>query len=645
MNIWRKLDGFYGSVFFLFFSLILHVKVLELLPVENIIYGTATFAEMFHQFKGQVLIVFVLLLGFSIAIGFFVGDGKKKFDKFLMGCLGIYGVSILLSYAFASDKALAWRGALDHYEGAPVLIAYLFLCLFFYWTTTEDRAKKWLLCCFAVNNGIMALVGISQMMGKNILNHPLIFNAIIWPANSTAVSGAVGNNALRAAYGTVGNQNFMGSYLALSIPLLFFGFMEAEKRWKPAYGVVLFLSYLTLLGSSSRAGLVGVCVSLPIIHGYYAYKTESLRRVFMNFIVALAGLLGYYGIIRSIKTMDVLLFIIALTVSLVVYLAIRGLLAAGRRLEMKKLITVYLVGIAVIAVIGLSAFLMTAQKTTWVVSDLKITENRANLTVRNNRVIITAVDDTVEILNQSTGESIFLEPGNDHGQLKLSEGSPISFNIVADKQKENLYALLLYNPNLVFAFGNLADGNALTLIGNGGLPIEAANADRIEILDGLEKVGNTRTYIWSRTVPMIMSHFAVGVGPDNFVKEFPQNDVLGKLVAYGTPRMVVDKPHNWFMQIAANTGVIGVIAVLALLLGMGRRVLAIGVENKPAMLIVPLFTALVGYTAASLFNDSVISVAPLFWAMVGITFALIPVSMAESAKPPKTKNQHKPSKR
>ncbi len=644
MDIWRKLDGFYGSVFFLFFSLILHVKVLELLPVEKIIYGTETFAEMFHQFKGHLLIIFVLLLGFSIAIGFFVGDRKKKFDKFFMGCLGIYGVSILLSYAFASDKALAWRGALDHYEGAPVLIAYLFLCLFFYWTTTEDRAKKWLLCCFAVNNAIMALVGISQMMGNNILNHPLILNAIIWPASSTAVS-AVGNNAVRAAYGTVGNQNFMGSYLALSIPLLFFAFMEAEKRWKPAYGVVLFLSYLTLLGSSSRAGLVGICVSLPIIHGYYAYKPESFRRVFMNFGIALAGLAGYYGILRSVNSTDVLLFAIALMVSMAVYSAIRGLLGAGKQLKMSKLIQIYLAGITLIAVIGVSAILMTGQKTPWVITDLKITENQATLTALTDTVTITTVDDTAEILNQSTDESIFLEPGNEQGQLKLSDGSQLGFSVVADKQKENLYALVLEKPKLVFAFGNLADGNALTLIGNGGLPIEAAIPDRIKSLDGLEKYGNARAYIWSRTVPMIMSHFAVGVGPDNFVKEFPQNDVLGKNAAYETPYMIVDKPHNWFMQIAANTGVIGAIAVLALLLGMGRRVLAIGFENKPAMLVFPLFTALVGYTAASLFNDSVTSVAPLFWTMLGITFALIPGSMAEAVKPPKAKNQHKPAKR
>ena len=38
-----------------------------------------------------------------------------------------------------------------------------------------------------------------------------------------------------------------------------------------------------------------------------------------------------------------------------------------------------------------------------------------------------------------------------------------------------------------------------------------------------------RGYIWSRTFPMLKSTALIGVGADNFVYEFPNNDYVGKV--------------------------------------------------------------------------------------------------------------------
>lgn len=72
-----------------------------------------------------------------------------------------------------------------------------------------------------------------------------------------------------------------------------------------------------------------------------------------------------------------------------------------------------------------------------------------------------------------------------------------------------------------------------------------------------------RGYIWSRTIPILPDYLVLGAGPDCFLYEFPQDDILGKLYAYGTGSIVVDKPHNLYLQIFVNEGGIALLAFLA----------------------------------------------------------------------------------
>lgn len=82
-------------------------------------------------------------------------------------------------------------------------------------------------------------------------------------------------------------------------------------------------------------------------------------------------------------------------------------------------------------------------------------------------------------------------------------------------------------------------------------------------LKGKELIGSMRGYIWSRTIPILPDYLVLGAGPDCFLYEFPQDDIWGKLYAYGTGSIVVDKPHNLYLQIFVNEGGIALLAFLA----------------------------------------------------------------------------------
>lgn len=140
--------------------------------------------------------------------------------------------------------------------------------------------------------------------------------------------------------------------------------------------------------------------------------------------------------------------------------------------------------------------------------------------------------------------------------------------------------------------------------------------------EGRENLGSNRGYIWSRSLPMLKDTILTGYGPDTYGLYFPQYDNVGKLIAFNTTRKIVDKPHNMYLQVGINTGVISLIALLTVFgvysfssikLYWGGRF-----DNFYKKVGVGIFGAFLAYAIAGLFNDSVISVAPVFWILFGI---------------------------
>ena len=121
---------------------------------------------------------------------------------------------------------------------------------------------------------------------------------------------------------------------------------------------------------------------------------------------------------------------------------------------------------------------------------------------------------------------------------------------------------------------------------------------------------------------MLKSTIVAGKGPDTFALYFPQYDFLNKLRYYQTGGIFVDKAHNMYLQTALNTGILSLLALLAIF-GM-YAVSSIKIYWKedfsgflPAAG-AACFVAFCGYAVAGLANDSVISVAPVFWALLGL---------------------------
>ena len=121
---------------------------------------------------------------------------------------------------------------------------------------------------------------------------------------------------------------------------------------------------------------------------------------------------------------------------------------------------------------------------------------------------------------------------------------------------------------------------------------------------------------------MVKDTLLMGYGADNFCMMFPQEDYVGRFnTGEGMLDIVVDKPHNMYLQTAINTGGISLLCLIiiwaaylwdCIKLYRGNTLLTFEEAMGAA-----LFLGITAYLGAGIFNDNIVSVTPLFFIALG----------------------------
>lgn len=197
-------------------------------------------------------------------------------------------------------------------------------------------------------------------------------------------------------------------------------------------------------------------------------------------------------------------------------------------------------------------------------------------------------------------------------------------------ETRDVFAMFFYDESSSSLFFDLINEKTLEVINYRTSDTQnPVNAESIGF-EGKEKLGSSRGYIWSRTLPLLKNCLITGYGPDTYTYNFPQNDFLAKYYSYQDFGegfyITVDKPHNLYIQIMFSSGLIALIAFLAIVLIYlvdCFRLYALKKEYRPEQIMgAAVMLGIVGYLAAGLFNDSVVHVAPIFWILLGTGAAL-----------------------
>ncbi len=271
------------------------------------------------------------------------------------------------------------------------------------------------------------------------------------------------------------------------------------------------------------------------------------------------------------------------------------------------------------------------QKRIRVTMNSKIAENEGWSKGHNISELLTLSDET-------TGERIALKNESDsRGVIHENEYPSISFylghvtipsELTPLKNEENRDVLYIRDGDYEFCFGTYWGSNLCYIYQSTLKTSTLRNVDRIGF-EGKYSFASGRGYIWACTIPLLKNYLILGAGQDNFIHVFPNDDYVGREIS-GFDGLFISKPHNMFLGIWVQQGLIALLAFLflyalfmiraiRLCYGKNKVVSSPGFSAKGVVIMTAVGTS--AYMVAGLANDTVVGVAHLYWILLGIGYA------------------------
>ena len=257
-----------------------------------------------------------------------------------------------------------------------------------------------------------------------------------------------------------------------------------------------------------------------------------------------------------------------------------------------------------------------------------------HIDLQNDQVTFEFQNDTLMIQKNSNNQPVFVSSSGQTATAPAQDSSLTVDGRTFELQYVNNvpYLGLYLGDSIEFIVGLYDEG--FCFVDSRMNRIDYVEAPSIGF-DGKEKLGSARGYIWSRSLPVMLENPVFGHGADTFFAEFPQGDLLGKLYSYGTTQMIVDKPHNLYLQMGISYGVIALIVFVVMMMAYlidSFKLYALREKYSVQQTIgAAIALAVIGYLGAGFFNDSIVSVAPVFWALFGIGVAINQLNKKENA--------------
>ncbi len=496
--------------------------------------------------------------------------------------MGIYSLLVILSAVFSQYKEISLFGFVERYEGMIIIIAYM-LILFITINMVKDENKiKAVLIALLGSAVIIGIIGLGQYFNYDLFKTDSIKKMLLPSEYREQSSKLKFQFGAKIIYSTLYHYNYVGSYMAMMFPLtLTMCLFIKNKFCKVGMAAVSFLMFLNLILCHSRAGIIGGIVSLVVLIVFIRrFIMQNYKYFIAAIAIAVVALVGFNVYSKGMLGNRVVsLFKDA------------GSLGKSNAYYIKDIYSEN--------------------------NTLKVETSKNNLTIISENNRLNFKDDKNNVIGSSVNQ--------ENGQVTLQSDKykEISLNLkdYSDSNKKNNIQLKINDvtiPLLVhdnkFKFDDERRGE---------LDIEKVDKWGFE---GKEKLGSARSYIWSRSTPLLKHSFVLGYGPDTFAAKFPQDDFIGKILAYDTPSMLVDKVHNLYLENALNIGILGLIAFLTMfvmyIIDSFKVYFKSDFKDFYSIVGLSIFTAVCGYLGAGFFNDSVVSVAPVFWVLFGIGISI-----------------------
>ncbi len=552
--------------------------------------------DFFLYWKSQALLLLCGILSLYAALKMTISkkDMMASVDNRYLIPLGVYFLMSLLSTVLSQHKRMAVWGGYEQWEGMLTLGAYVVILFFSCCLILGQTEIRILMYGLLAGVFILSLLGARQFLGYDFFRTTA--GKAVMNFMSDEKLNFTFNFAPGRVYATLYNPNYVGSYVALMLPVILSMIslrkrIDAVLRSLLAAATAVFL-VMMLFGSESVTGFIGLGAVLLLFTILMITKIKKHPRIFASVavlcILAVTGAVFYnrsifeYGWNKIMHPTPN-------------HFVVKSMISRGGALE-----------------------ICTAE------DDML----RLTVDVKDGTYTYKAEDEKgspVESVKDGEGKSVkFLDQRFD--KIQIQETS-------VEAEGEEQDAFVVNTPSVgksyTVAVGTSSYQNRLSQkiyrIYN---PFKKLDRLREIPAAGFEDklhFASRRGYIWSRTFPLLSKHLLLGSGPNTFVYEFPNDDYVG-MKNVGYDGSTVTKPHNMFMQIFVQTGLLSLLAFLALygfyfaecMKLYWKRTEYGWMERFGAGLCLGTF----GYLVTGLANDSTVAVAPLYWCLLGAGIAV-----------------------
>jgi hypothetical protein len=564
-----------------FLPLVVHYRKIELDPVAASYWLRDFNTDFFSYYKMVFLIGFVIAA--LIAFLIYSRNNNKITKNIYYYPAFIYLVMVIVATIFSETKFTSLYGFPDRYEGVVVLVSYIIIFLITINLFNKKRQFNVFLVFLFISAILISTIGLTQFFSNDFLQSNLGLRLILPTENFAEIAEGLdfrfeGSSIL---FSTLYNPNYAGSYFSMLLMISAVLFILIDNiKVKVLVFIVNAFTFAGWLGSLSRAGMLGSILSTFIL---VIILQKRLIKKYRSIIILLLLFSSIFWVMDSYTDGALK----------------REFLSFGEETEL--------------ALKGEEAK----------VKDIITEDNELRFVTEDHNLSFSFNEESELQLREANDNFLNLYRAEDYLLIDDSGYEEYKFRVLENEQDNGIILNLIYgNKRAEFLY--LADLKSFFMLGIRNNIYSIKEVESIGF-QGKEELASKRGYIWSRTIPLIKERPILGYGPDSFAIYFPQEDAVGKFKYFNTAKKIVDKPHNFYLQQAVNTGLISLAAIILLFGLYFIRSLFLYYKTKNFsyynILGIAFFSAFNAYAAAAFFNDSVISVAPVFWVILGLGIA------------------------
>lgn len=603
MTIWEKIFGRCFALLPILFILIVVPLVVKAKAFETGLQDFVWYAsqsieyDFYLYYKQWIFVAACATLFVFFAIYLVKEKIKLSLPLFYLPML-LYAVLAVLSTCLSEYPSFGITGIAEQFENVFCLVGYAMIPFYLYFIVREEEGIKAILGALYIQIILLGIVGLSQVVGENILDSGIIKEFIMWSKDEIPPHQLTGTNVPLTLY----NRNYSGVYYAMIIPVLgSLTLLPKKISTKMLNGALALLLLILMFYSGSKAAMIGVAAGVFIIILVLRRKIlKYWKQTLVVVGVVVAALAIYFVATEGTYFKQIMASLSSIT--------------QKTTHELKKIET-----------------LDQAIRVTYNEDILNIEmewegQQFESLTLYDDKEQGVAAEYLEEeVLGQNeAGESVV----NTVWRFKVNDARFPELYIrpvlLPFSEEDTRMGLLLQVSGEEYYFTNQTEDGTYYFVNWYG-KLDKIQYSGSAVFTDYPTLFSGRGYLWAKSIPVLKNTIFLGTGADTFTLYYPQRDYVDHMLnGYG--RLLPTKPHCMYIQIGVQTGVVSLICFIVFYLIYFFQTLRLiwkeDFESYPAQVAVALLAGTFAYMVMGITNDSCTAVAPIFFVLLGLGFAV-----------------------